>query len=252
MSCKNASEPGKCQWGVGTITGTTKTDFEISWRQDMCGEGTSVYAKRPICYPKNFCPMDSVNPEKKSSGPVVCQSECPASKEIAYFEEDRTLRTVTEYRCMSDSGCSGPFRALVKSAVGEGNQCTLCAANQYYMRAATDGKPGTCVDTCAFRNMTSPETVMNSADKYDGTHTYAEYYTKHPDMVLPLGICERPSATNVHCPYTYNSTENVTALDMMDRKAWETAMVEKFKAEFGTFFMCYKQYENADQCKIGG
>lgn len=151
---------------------------------------------------------------------------------------------------MGNNDCSQPFKALKKSATGA-DECTFCTASQFFVRAAEEGKPGTCVDTCAYRNMTSPETLMNSEDKYDGEHTYKSYYEEHRDMILPRGICETPDTANVHCPYTYNSSEDVIMVDQAGLGGWEPAMAEKFKDEYGTFFMCYKRHENVDDCKLG-
>lgn len=261
MNCSDAEKPGECKWGAGTIRGTTATDFTVSWTQESCGANRSVYQTRPICYPLKFCPLDSVNAESMTASgvPVVCAEKCPADREIAYLDSLFTSAIVNgetkqtaqryEYRCMGNNDCSQPFKALRKNAMGV-DECAFCTASQFYMRAAEKGKPGTCVDSCAYRNMTSPEKVMQSEDKYDGTHTYKEYYNDHSDMILPRGICERPDYANVHCPLTYNSSENATALDLEGKKAWDPEMVEKFKSEFGTFFMCYKRYSGTDDCKL--
>ena len=59
----------------------------------MCAFTRSTYSTRPICYPKNFCPLDSVNEQWESGKDlsaelVVCKPKCPANKEITFFEED--------------------------------------------------------------------------------------------------------------------------------------------------------------------
>ena len=88
MDCENAQKPGECKWGVGAITGNTNTSFAISWTQESCGAQRSIFKTRPICYPINFCPLDSVNAELEAPGtkPVVCQDKCPTTKSIAYLD----------------------------------------------------------------------------------------------------------------------------------------------------------------------
>ena len=172
-----------------------------------CPSGTSIYDSRPLCYPENFCPLDTVGPKvpATASGPNSCEAKCSVEgeipimiKEVADGEGNEYKKA--QYECYPESDCTVKLLwAKVETAYFPEGQCMFCKETQFYVYPQNPGEPGSCVDECLYRNMTSPKEALEKEAANDPSMNIS-------GISYPVGFCELPSSENPRCPFVYNSS----------------------------------------------